>query len=123
MCLDAYLPYFLSGYWTGRLSGPQKIGEKKHCAVPSLARTVPSLHYSVQAFWGILFTFSRIFILTQDCDGSTTCASLARTVPSLARTVLCLARTIPSPVRTVPSLACTVPCLPRTVPKLSTYFA
>ena len=28
VCLDAYLPYFLSGYWTGRLSGPQNIGEK-----------------------------------------------------------------------------------------------
>ena len=29
MCLDAYRPYFLSGNWTGRLSGPQNIGGKK----------------------------------------------------------------------------------------------
>ena len=29
VCLDAHLTHFLSGYWTGRLSGPQNIGGKK----------------------------------------------------------------------------------------------
>ena len=28
VCLGAYLPYFLSGCWTGRLSSPQNIGGK-----------------------------------------------------------------------------------------------
>jgi len=54
----------------------------------------------------ILFTFFRIFILTQVSDGSMTCASFARL--SLPNTVASLARTIPSLPRTVPSLARTV---------------
>ena len=48
MCLDAYFPFFLSGYWTGRLSGPQNIG-KKNSAL-SIESRVQSFFFAI--FWG-----------------------------------------------------------------------
>ena len=52
---------------------------------------------------GNIIFFFQNFHMTQDSDGSMTCASFAR--PSLPNTVASLARTIPSLARTVPSLA------------------